>query len=146
MAWFRGVCRFFQPLTDILLFVLVHAALFFAARLTLLHFLLPDIVQRGAIGKALYIGLKFDVRIAVFMALPLALCLLVPRLERTVSGCGRSAARTALCAVTGVMAALVMLIYVLDFGFFFYLHQHVDMGATVFLEDPSESARMVWQS
>ncbi len=139
-------CRFFQPLTDILLFVAANAALLFAARLALLHFLLPEIMERGAIPKALYIGLKFDVRIAVFMALPLALCLLVPRWERAVSGTEPSAVRRALCAVTGVTAAFAMLVYVLDFGFFFYLHQHIDMAATAFLEDPSESARMVWES
>ena len=146
MGILRGIRRRFQPLTDILLFVAANAALFFAARLALLHFLLPEITERGAIARALYIGLKFDARIAVFMALPLALCLLVPRWERSVGGNAPSAARRALCAVTGIMAASVMLLYILDFGFFFYLHQHIDMSSTVFLEDPSESARMVWQS
>ncbi|MBR4424181.1 MAG: hypothetical protein IKS68_08145, partial [Mailhella sp.] len=146
MGILRGIRRRFQPLTDILLFVAANAALFFAARLALLHFLLPEITERGAIARALYIGLKFDARIAVFMALPLALCLLVPRWEKSVAGSAPSAARRALCAVTGIMAASVMLLYILDFGFFFYLHQHIDMSFTVFLEDLSESARMVWQS
>jgi phosphoglycerol transferase MdoB-like AlkP superfamily enzyme len=146
MGILRWIRSRFQPLTDILLFVAANAALFFAARLALLYFLLPEITERGAIAKALYIGLKFDVRIAVFMALPLALCLLVPRWERSVGGSAPSAARRVLCTVTGLMAALAMLLYILDFGFFFYLHQHIDMSSTVFLEDPSESARMVWQS
>lgn len=136
----------FQPLVDIALFVFVNTALFFAARLALLYFLLPDITERGHIPHALYIGLKFDARMAVFMALPLAFCLLWPRLERAVSREGASFARKALCLVTGLMAAGAMLVYVFDFGFFFYLHQHIDMGAKVFLEDPSESVRMVWQS
>ena len=114
--------------------------------LALLYFLLPDITERGHILHALYIGLKFDARMAVFMALPLAFCLLWPRLERAVSREGASFARKALCLVTGLMAAGAMLVYVFDFGFFFYLHQHIDMGAKVFLEDPSESVRMVWQS
>ena len=87
---------------------------------------------------------------AVFMTLPLAFCLLWPSLERAVSGpepaCGWSPARKILVWVTGLMAAAAMLVYVFDFGFFFYLHQHIDMGANVFLEDPSESVRMVWQS
>lgn len=142
----RSSFAVFQPLVDIGLFVLVNTALFFAARLALLYFLLPDIAEKGHIARALYIGLKFDARMAVFMSLPLAFFLLWPRLERAVSREGASAARVVLCSITGLMAAGAMLIYVFDFGFFFYLHQHIDMGAKVFLEDPSESVRMVWQS
>lgn len=135
-----------QPLIDIAVFILANTALFFAARLALLYFLLPDITEKAHIPHALYIGLKFDARMAVFMTLPLAFCLLWPRLERAVSRKGPSAARRVLCLVTGIMAAGAMLIHIFDFGFFFYLHQHIDMGAKVFLEDPSESVRMVWQS
>lgn len=142
----RSVFAAFQPLVDIAVFILVNTALFFAARLALLYFLLPDITERGHIAHALYIGLKFDARMAVFMTLPLAFCLLWPRLERAVSREGLSVVRLVLCLVTGLMAAGAMLVYVFDFGFFFYLHQHIDMGAKVFLEDPSESVRMVWQS
>lgn len=146
MSFRRQVFAAFQPLVDIALFILVNTALFFAARLALLYFLLPDITERGHIPHALYIGLKFDARMAVFMTLPLAFCLLWPRLERAVSREGASTARRVLCLVTGIMAAGAMLIHIFDFGFFFYLHQHIDMGARVFLEDPSESVRMVWQS
>ncbi len=131
---------------DIFLFLLANAAMFFAARLVLLYLLLPEIVDRSQIFQALYIGLKFDVRIAVFMALPLSFCLLWPRMERAVAREGRSTSRTVLCCVTGLMAMGVVLVYIFDFGFFFYLHQHIDMGCKVFLEDPSESVRMVWQS
>ena len=146
MSFRRQVFAAFQPLVDIALFILVNTALFFAARLALLYFLLPDITERGHIPHALYIGLKFDARMAVFMTLPLAFCLLWPRLERAVSREGASTARRVLCLVTGIMAAGAMLIHIFDFGFFFYLHQHIDMGARVFLEDPSESVLMVWQS
>ncbi len=146
MPFSRSPGAAFQPLADIAAFLLVHAALFFAARLALLYFLLPEIGDRASIPHALYIGLKFDMRIAVFMALPLSFCLLWPRLERAVNRKGRSAARTALCLVTGIMAAGAAILYIFDFGFFFYLHQHIDMSARVFLEDPRESARMVWQS
>ena len=135
-----------QPLIDIAVFILANTALFFAARLALLYFLLPDIAEKEHIPHALYIGLKFDARMAVFMTLPLAFCLLWPRLERLVSRKGPSVVRSVLCLVTGIMAAGAMLVHIFDFGFFFYLHQHIDMGAKVFLEDPSESVRMVWQS
>ena len=146
MVWLRSIFRFFQPLTDVLLFILANAALLFCARLALCYFLLPDIVERGAIGKALYIGLKFDMRLAVLMSLPLALCLFLPFLERPACRKGSSAVRTALCSVTCAMALLVMLIYTVDFGFFFYLRQRIDMGVMEFLKEPLESALMVWQS
>lgn len=139
-----------QPLTTIGVFLLTNTVLFFLARLALLYFLFPEIVDKGEIPQALYVGLKFDARMAVFMTLPLAFCLLWPSLERAVSGTepasGWPRVRTMLVWATGLMAAGAMLIYVFDFGFFFYLHQHIDMGANVFLEDPSESLRMVWQS
>ena len=146
MAWLRSTFRFFQPLTDVLLFILAHAALFFCARLALCCFLLPDIADRWAIGKALHIGSKFDMRLAVFMSLPMALCLFFPFLERSACRKGRSLVRTALCSVTCTMALLVMLIYIVDFGFFFYLRQRIDMGVMEFLREPLESALMVWQS
>ena len=139
-----------QPLTTIGVFLLANTLLFFLARLALLYFLFPEIADKGEIPQALYVGLKFDARMAVFMTLPLAFCLLWPSLERAVSGpepsSGWSPARTVLVWVTGLMAAGAMLVYIFDFGFFFYLHQHIDMGANVFLEDPSESLLMVWQS
>lgn len=139
-----------QPLTTIGVFLLANTVLFFLARLALLYFLFPEIADKGEIPQALYIGLKFDARMAVFMTLPLAFCLLWPGLERAVSGpepaSGWSSVRKILVWVTGLMASAAMLVYVFDFGFFFYLHQHIDMGANVFLEDPSESVRMVWQS
>ncbi len=146
MVWLRSTFRFFQPLADALLFILANGALFFSARLALFYFLLPDISERWAIGKALYTGLKFDMRLAVFLSLPMVLCLFFPCLERPACRKGRSLVRTALCSVTCTMALLAMLIYAVDFGFFFYLHQRIDMGVVEFFREPLESALMVWQS
>ena len=135
-----------QPLPVLALALLINTALFFSARLTLLYFLLPDITQTGHIARALYIGLKFDARYAVFLTLPLALCLLIPALERRVSGPGRAIARSGLCWVEALLFGAALLIYMLDFGFFFYLHARLDMTALAFAEDPLISATMVWQS
>ena len=79
---FRERLARWQPLPVLALALLINTALFFSARLALLYFLLPDITQTGHIARALYIGLKFDARYAVFLTLPLALCLLIPALER----------------------------------------------------------------
>ena len=150
MSRSRSFFSEFQPFTSIGFFLLANTVLLFLARLAFLYFLFPDIADKGEIPQALYVGLKFDARIAVFLTLPLAFCLLWPSLERAVSGSepasGWSPVRKILLWVTGLMVAGATLVYVFDFGFFFYLHQHIDMGANVFLEDPSESVRMVWQS
>lgn len=135
-----------RPLPFLALALLVNTALFFAARLALLYFLLPDITQTGHIARALYIGLKFDARYAVFLTLPLALCLLIPALERRVSGSGRHPLRLVLCTVEALLFASALLVYIFDFGFFFYLHQRLDMTALAFAEDPLISATMIWQS
>ena len=55
MSFRRQVFAAFQPLVDIALFILVNTALFFAARLALLYFLLPDITERGHIPHFLCI-------------------------------------------------------------------------------------------
>ena len=71
-----------QPLPDLALFLVVNILIFFSARLALLYFLLPDIARTDHILRALYIGLKFDARWAVFLALPLALVWAWPQAER----------------------------------------------------------------
>lgn len=140
-----GLARF-QPLPDLALVLLVNTALFFLARLAMLYFLWPDITETGHIPQALYIGLKFDARYAVFLTLPTAFCLLWPALERRVSAPGRSGTRMVLCGLEALLFGAALLIYIFDFGFFFYLHQRLDMTALNFVEDPLISATMVWQS
>ncbi|MCH5276819.1 MAG: sulfatase-like hydrolase/transferase [Desulfovibrionaceae bacterium] len=135
-----------QPLPPLALALLFTTALFFSARLGLLFFLLPDITHTGHIARALYIGLKFDARWAVFLTLPLAVCLLIPALERRVSAPGRAPARVLLCGVQALLFSVALLIVILDFGFFFYLHARLDMSALAFAEDPLISAAMVWQT
>jgi len=136
----------FRPLPAIALFLLVNTSLFFAARLALLFFLWPDITARSDIPLALYIGLKFDVRYAVFLTLPVALCLLIPAWDRRLCCAGRSPLRAVLCVVEAALFGAALLTYVFDFGFFFYLRQRLDMTALGFLEDPLISAVMIWES
>lgn len=143
---FRERLAPWQPLPLLALALLITTALFFSARLALLSFLLPGITYSDQIPRALYIGLKFDARWAVFLTLPLALCLLIPVLERKVSAPGRAPARSLLCGLEALLFGTALLIYILDFGFFFYLHARLDMSALTFVEDPLISASMVWQS
>lgn len=138
-----------HPLPTIALLLLTNTALFFAARLVMLSFLWRDITQTGDIARALYIGLKFDARYAVFLTLPVALCLLFPPLELRISkprAMGRSPWRMVLCWLESLLFGLAVLVYIFDFGIFFYLRQRLDLTILNFMEDPAISAAMVWQS
>ena len=51
MSFRRLSLAAWQPLIDIAAFMLVNTALFFAARLALLYFLLPDITETAHIPE-----------------------------------------------------------------------------------------------
>lgn len=135
-----------QPLPDLAIFLFVNILCFFSARLALLYFLLPDISRRDHILQALYIGLKFDARWAVFLALPLALVWAWPRAERATAVPGPSLARRLLTGVETLLFGLMVLLYIFDFGFFFYLRQRIDMTAPTYIDDPVIALNMVWES
>ncbi len=90
---------------------------------------------------ALYIGAKFDARMAVFGALPLALILGVPWLERRLA-----TLRPWVDAVYGLLFFVAALLYAVDFGFFVYLRRRLDAAILEFAEDAGIAANMVWQS
>lgn len=135
-----------QPLPDLALFLVVNILIFFSARLALLYFLLPDIARTDHILRALYIGLKFDARWAVFLALPLALVWAWPQAERAAADSGPSLLRRLLVGIETLLFGLLALLYVFDFGFFFYLRQRIDMTAPGYVDDPAIALNMVWES
>jgi phosphoglycerol transferase MdoB-like AlkP superfamily enzyme len=92
--------------------------------------------------QALYIGLKFDLRLALLMVLPVfALGWLRP-LSPLDSPFGR---RLWLGYFTLATLAVVMF-YVTDFGHYAYLHVRADSTMLRFLSNPLISLEMVWQS
>ena len=98
----------------------------------------PEILQ------GLYIGTKFDIRMVVLGLVPVALILAIPALERRLA-----ANRLLRMAVTGLQTLLfasALLIYVIDFGWFFYMHTRVDATLFDFAGDPTISGQMLWQS
>lgn len=123
-------------------------AVLLGARLAMLAILWPSLtaISGADILHAFYIGAKFDARLAVFMALPLALVLAVPSLERRLSALGRGKAilRHAVVALYGLLFLVVITIYAVDFGYYFYLKQRVDAGALDMLQDTAISLGMVW--
>lgn len=91
--------------------------------------------------QALYVGAKFDGRLAVFMLLPLILVLGLPPLERRLARL-----RPWLDALYGLIFGAAILIYITDVGFFLYLRQRLDAMIIELAQETAISMDMVWQS
>ena len=92
--------------------------------------------------KTLYIGFKFDLRLAILMVLPVFVLAYLPRYNLVTSRWVRNIARTYLTlAVVAVLG-----FYILDFGHYAYLGVRVNSTVMRFAEDAGISAVMVWQS
>ncbi len=104
----------------------------------------------GELMRALYIGAKFDMRVAVFGLIPLGLVLAVPGFDAALAkppARGRwNVPCTALVAVYILLFLAVSLVYVVDFGYFFYLRQRIDISVLEFLGNTDISGRMVLES
>ena len=98
------------------------------ARGAMLGILWPEVAGNPAsdILNALYIGTKFDIRMVVLGLIPIALILGIPPLERLLV---RSRGfRGLIDLLYATVFAAATLVYIIDFGWFFYMHTRVDAG------------------
>ena len=95
------------------------------------------------IANALYIGMKFDIRMVVLDLIPAALVLGIPPLERALD---RAWFRRAIAAVYTLVFFGAVLVYVIDFGWYFYMNQRVDATLFEFAGNPDIAGNMVWES
>ena len=96
----------------------------------------------SALLQAFYLGLKFDLRLALLLNLPFAALGLWPALDPF-----RSArARRPWLVYFGAASALLLFFYGVDFGHYGYLESRVDASVLRYLFDPRESAGVVWGS
>lgn len=93
------------------------------------------------IAKAFYIGLRFDGRIAIFMALPLALCLFFPYLSRYFAH-----SRKVLLIIYAIIFTAYIFIYIVDFAHYAYLQTRLNVSTLALLEDTREAFGMVYSS
>jgi phosphoglycerol transferase MdoB-like AlkP superfamily enzyme len=92
--------------------------------------------------KTLYIGFKFDLRLAILLTMPVFLLAYLPRYNLVSSQLLRNIARVYLSvAVVGILG-----FYIIDFGHYAYLGIRVNSTVMRFAEDASISTVMVWQS
>lgn len=117
--------------------------LLLAARLLFALFF-QDAAQDAAAGdilKGLYLGMRFDGRIAAILVAPLGFLLTIPffsrRLRSWKKGIFRLYFAVFLCLWT---------VFALDFGFYAYLGERLNAVLFELLEDVGVSLRMVWQS
>ena len=101
----------------------------------------PDYTT-GAILDAWSIGLRFDLRLALLMMLPLAALAYLPRFNLLRSATIRFVAHAYLL----LALLLLVLTYILDFGHYAYLGVRLNVTALRFLQDTAISTQMVWES
>lgn len=94
------------------------------------------------IVDALWVGVRFDFRLAALMTLPLFVFAYLPRRNLATQVSLRAPAKIYYVLAVGV----TILAYIIDFGHYAYLGIRVDSTALRFLGDMFISARMVWES
>lgn len=99
-------------------------------------------LEHGAFWQTLGIGLRFDLRLAVLLTLPVALLCCLPWWNPV----QRPSARWLARAWLAIGVAVIGLVYILDFGHYNYLGIRLNASALRFAGDADISTSMVWQS
>lgn len=95
-----------------------------------------------AVAQTLGIGLRFDLRLAILLMLPVAVLAWLPKWNIVRHSVLRRISRAYLAAAL----VAVVLVYIIDFGHYAYLGVRVNATVFRFLADAGISAGMVWQS
>ena len=101
-----------------------------------------EAVTTAQLVKSFQIGLAFDFRLALLIALPTLILSLLPKFNTVRYPAMRWASRLWLM----VAMASVMTLYFLDFGHYNYLGVRVNANVGRFFSDASISGTMMWQS
>lgn len=127
----------------------VTAVLFMLFALLRLVFLLgfsgiswQDLNGQDDILRTLGIGLRFDLRLALLVVLPLTLLAWMPRFNLLRSRALRYLSRMYLALAVG----LLLLVYIVDFGHYAYLGVRINATVLRFIEDAQISTGMIWQT
>lgn len=101
-----------------------------------------DPISTGNLLHAFYLGTKFDLRLTLYVLLPLFLLGWIHWL----SPFRNNLIQRIWLIYLSLASVVVFLFYLADFGHFAYLHKRIDATVLRFLEDPATSASMVWES
>jgi len=96
----------------------------------------------GNLLKALLIGIRFDLRLAVLVNIPQMIFCAIPFVNIIHSAWMRRISDLYIYLFTGML----LLFYSIDMGHYSYLGRRVDISVLRFIENPQISAQMVWES
>jgi len=133
-----GLARFILALTaiDLVVFAAFRGA-FWAA----FHEALAN-ASRADLLKALYLGFKFDLRLALLLCLPLALLGWIALFDPA----RRRAARTAWLAYLAATQCAVLLLYFVDFGHYDWMRVRLNATFIDHLTPVGVAARVAWEA
>ncbi len=97
-----------------------------------------DAITVGQVVHSFWIGLRFDARVAILLALPILLVSLIPWFHWR-----HSIAHKIWTAVYTVVYAGVTLIFLCDFGYYAYLESRINVTVLHFLNNPRTSWGMI---
>jgi len=134
----------FPRLKMLLPLLLVFFATLVVLRAGFYFWFLDDALDQSTdvLLKAFWIGVRFDLRVAVLMLLPLALISWLPRWLSLRGPFGYSLAITYMA----IAVATVTLFYIADFAHYAYLDERLNASVLRFAEDGMDSVQMVWES
>ena len=97
---------------------------------------------RADVLKALYLGFKFDLRLALLIGLPLALLGWIPLFDPA----RRRAARLAWLGYLGLAQCVVLFLYCVDFGHYAYARARLNASLADHLTPVGVAAQMAWET
>ncbi len=126
----------------LLILFAIYLGIFTAFRIATVVFFKPPAMPVSQLGPAFWLGLKYDLRWISILLLPLAIFSLLKKLNPFYS----ERTRRFWSIYLGIITLLVLFFYGADFGQFAYINARLNADALIFMEDPQESLKMVWQS
>ena len=133
-----GLARFLLALIaiDLVVFAAFRAAFWAAFHEALANASSADLL------KALWLGFKFDLRLALLLLLPLALLAWIPLFDPA----RRRAARIAWLAYLALAQCAVLLAYFVDFGHYAYVRVRLNASLVDHLTPVGVAARVAWET
>jgi phosphoglycerol transferase MdoB-like AlkP superfamily enzyme len=128
---------------------LLASVLFTIAFLTILRIVFwcifhdpADAIPFGITLESFYIGFKFDLRLALFMHLPLLLLAWIKPVHVVATALGRRL----WCGYLTILNTFLLFFYFFDFGHYGYLESRINSTVLSFLYNPDISFEMIWES
>ena len=120
-------------------FIVFHLCIFLCFRMIFLFWFKAPNHQWTDIISSIYLGLKFDIRLCVFLSLPMAILGFIPYFDI------RKFKKSWL-TVYAIISYFIFVIYFTDLGYYSYLQGRINISILDFFRDPWISAKMLWQS